>query len=246
MNNNTLLPTRRRTAWAATVALGLTAAVLLPGCSGGGKSSEDDLAIEGAIPIAYVKRVNTIGMNPTNGAPSEPGGDLMVRELSSPSAIEHNLTESITQGQGDASDPEVSYNGKKILFSLKCPASNTSQVDGVKACTGHWNIWEYDMTGATLTTGKFHRLTSSTEDDDVDPAYLPDGRGVVFASNRQTKSKVNQALGHSYYALDEYERERVFNLHTIGLQGGNLTQISFNQSHDRNPVVRPNGDIMLS
>ena len=28
--------------------------------------------------------------------------------------------------------------------------------------------------------------------------------------------------------------------------GGAITQISFNQSHDRNPVVRPNGDIMFS
>ncbi|MFZ5504319.1 MAG: hypothetical protein ACOY7P_02395 [Pseudomonadota bacterium] len=237
-------PSPRRAAWVA--ALGLAAAAVLPACSGSGSSDEDSLSIEGAVPIAYVKRVNTIGMNPTNGAPGAPGGDLMAKELSSPSATEHNLTAEITQGNGDASDPEVSYDGKKIVFSLRCPASNTSQVDGQAACTGRWNIWEYDMTGATLTTGKFRRLTSSTEDDDVDPAYLPDGRGFVFSSNRQTKSKLDQALGRSYYALDEYERERVFNLHTMSAQGANVQQISFNQSHDRNPVVRPNGDIMFS
>ena len=28
--------------------------------------------------------------------------------------------------------------------------------------------------------------------------------------------------------------------------GGNVTQISFNQSHDRSPTVRQNGDIMFS
>lgn len=245
MSPHAKLTMPRRAAWAAA-ALGLLAAAVLPGCSGSDKSDEDSLSIEGAVPIAYVKRVNTLGVNPTNGAPSAPGGDLMVKEMSSPSATEHNLTESITQGNGDASDPEVSYNGKKIIFSLKCPTSNTSQVDGQPACTGRWNIWEYDMTDATLTTGKFRRLTSSTEDDDVDPAYLPDGRGFVFTSNRQTKSKLNQALGRSYYALDEYERERVFNLHTMSATGTNIQQISFNQSHDRNPVVRPNGDIMFS
>ncbi|MFO1339681.1 MAG: hypothetical protein U1F53_15895 [Burkholderiaceae bacterium] len=244
--SNAHLPQPRRLAW-ALIALGLGAAVALPGCSGsGGKSDEDSLSIEGAVPIAYVKRASTMGMNPTNGAPFAEGGDLMVKEMSSPSATEHNLTDSITQGHGDASDPEVSYNGKKIVFALKCAASNTSMVDGVKACTGRWNIWEYDMTGATLTTGKLHRITSSTDDDDVDPAYLPDGRGFVFTSNRQTKSKINQALGRSYYALDEYERERVFNLHTMSGTGTNIQQISFNQSHDRNPVVRPNGDIMFS
>ncbi|MBT9598350.1 MAG: hypothetical protein IV094_20375 [Vitreoscilla sp.] len=234
-----------RLAWAA-LAAALFAGLALPGCSGSGKSEEDSLSIEGAVPIAYVKRVNTMGMNPTNGAPSAPGGDLMVKEMSSPSAKEHNLTEDITQGNGDASDPEVSYDGKKIIFSLKCPASNTSLVDGKPACTGRWNIWEYNMTEGGLTKGTFRRLTDSTTDDDVDPYYLPDGRGFVFSSNRQTKSKLNQALGRSYYALDEYERERVFNLHTMSAQGTNIQQISFNQSHDRNPVVRQNGDIMFS
>ena len=49
-----------------------------------------------------------------------------------------------------------------------------------------------------------------------------------------------------YFALDEYERERVLNLHTMDNDGGNITQISSNQSHDRNPVVRDNGNIMFS
>ena len=38
----------------------------------------------------------------------------------------------------------------------------------------------------------------------------------------------------------------MLNLHTMDPQGGAITQISVNQSHDRNPVVRPNGDIMFS
>ncbi|MEP6505255.1 MAG: hypothetical protein ABJD97_18110, partial [Betaproteobacteria bacterium] len=91
----------------------------------------------------------------------------------------------------------------------------------------------------------FKRLTSSA-DDDIHPVYLPAGQGIVFTSNRQTKSHLNQALGHTYYALDEYERERVFNLHTMAADGTNITQISYNQSHDRNPVIRPNGQIMFS
>ena len=67
--------------------------------------------------------------------------------------------------------------GKKIIFSLKCPASNTSLVDGKPACTGRWNIWEYNMTEGGLTKGTFRRLTASTADDDgpvVDEQ--PDGR----------------------------------------------------------------------
>lgn len=207
-------------------------------------------ALASDTPIAYVKRANTIMANPTNGAPTAPGGDLIIRERSSPSAPEYNITERFTQGQGDASGPEVSYDGKKLLFAMRCPTTNTAMISlgnvSVRACTGRWNIWEYDMSSGGLTGGTFRRLTASLSDDDVDPTYLPGGRGVVFTSNRQTKSHLNQALDQSYYALDEYERERVFNLHTMDADGGSITQISFNQSHDRSPVVRQNGEIMFS
>src|SRR5689334_15369332 len=198
-------------AWAGALGLAVTAA----GCGSGSASDASTLTVNGDVAIAYAKRANSIGLNPTNGAPTAPGGDLMLREKSSASAIEHNLTAQFTLGKGDAQNPDVSYDGKKIVFSMRCPASNPVTINGQPACTGHWNIWEYDMTTGGLTGGTFRRLTSSTGADDVDPTYLPAGRGYVFTSNRQTKSSVNQALGYSYFALDEYERERVFNLHTM-------------------------------
>jgi hypothetical protein len=219
----------------------------LAGCTGGSTDSTG-VTVQGDVPVAYVQRANTITMNPTGGAPFAAGGDLLIREKSSPSAPEHNITASITQGNGDVSDPEVSYDGKKLVFALRCPTSNTSTVNGQPACTGRWNIWEYDMSTGGITGGSFRRITSSTTDDDVDPAYLPAGRGFVFTSNRQTKSRLTQPVGpgNTYYALDEYERERVLNLHTMDKDGNNIQQISFNVSHDRNPVVRPNGDILFS
>jgi hypothetical protein len=227
----------------ALVALGVLS---LAACGGGSKSDSSTVTVQGDVPIAYAKRVNTIGLNPTNGAPTAPGGDLMIREKSSPSAPEHNITAQFTLGKGDAATPEVSWDGKKILFSMRCPTDNAVTIGGAPACTGHWNIWEYDMTTGGLTGGTFKRLTASTGDDDIHPVYLPAGQGIVFTSNRQTESHLNQALGHSYYALDEYERERVFNLHTMAMDGSAITQISYNQSHDRNPVIRPNGQIMFS
>jgi hypothetical protein len=227
----------------ALVAVGVLS---LSACGGGSKSASSTVTVSGDVAIAYAKRVNTIGLNPTNGAPTAAGGDLIIREKASPSAPEHNITTQFTLGKGDAATPEVSYDGKKILFSMRCPSSNAVTIGGVAACTDHWNIWEYDMTTGGITGGTFRRVTASTADDDFHPVYLPSGQGIVFTSNRQTKSKTAQALGHSYYALDEYERERVFNLHTMALDGTGITQISFNQSHDRNPVIRPNGQIMFS
>lgn len=242
-----------RLARAAAAALALAALAALVSCSGNGTSSAGDrIIVNGDVPIAYVKRSTDLRINPTDGTNSAPGGDLMLREASSASATEHNLTARFTQGQGDASDPEVSYDGRRIVFSLRCPASNTSTVDGTatgeRACTGRWNLWEYTVggSGAALALGSFRRLTASTEHDDVDPVYLPANRGIVFSSNRQAKSHLSQALGRSYYAADEYERERVLNLHTMATDGSGIRQISFNQSHERNAVIRPNGDIMFA
>ena len=229
---------------ATAVAAGLLT-LQLSGCSSS-EGSASAVVVSGAVPIAYAKRADTIVTNPTNGAPTAPGGDLMIRELSSASAIEHNITASITQGKGDVNSLDVSYDGKKIVFAMTCPSSNTSTIAGAPACTGRFNIWEYDMTGGGLSGGKLRRVTSTGTADDVEPTYLPGGTGFVFSSNRQTASHINQALGQNYFALDEYEREQVFNLHTMASDGSNITQISFNQSHDRNPVVRPNGQIMFS
>ena len=229
-------------AWVAAALMTMQIA----GCGAKTDSSTSAVVVSGGVPIAYAKRANTIVTNPTNGAPTAPGGDLIVRELSSASAIEHNITAGITQGNGDVNSLDVSYDGKKIVFAMTCPTSNTSTIGGAPACTGRFNIWEYDMTSGGLAGGTLRRVTSTSTADDVEPTYLPGGTGFVFSSNRQTASHVNQALGQSYFALDEYEREQVFNLHTMATDGSNITQISFNQSHDRNPVVRPNGQIMFS
>jgi hypothetical protein len=226
-------------------AWGCASLALLAGCSGGSTSESSTLTVAGDVPIAYAQRVNTISINPLTVGGTASGGDLMIREKSSPSAAEHNITAQFTQGNGDAQSPDVSFDGNKIVFSMRCPATNTSMIGNQPACTGRWNIWEYDMTTGGLTGGTFRRLTNGPGDD-VEPSYLPNGKGYVFTSNRQTTTSVNQGLGHSYIALDEYERETVFNLHTMDAQGANITQISVNQSHDRNPTVRPNGDIMFS
>jgi len=226
----------------------LAVATALAACSGS-DSPGDAAVVHGDVPIAYVKRAAAVGLNPTDGANFAPGGDLLLREKSSPSAAEHNLTAAITQGQGDVSDPEVSYDGRRIVFALRCPSRNTSTVDGQPACTDRWNIWEYDM-GAigsgSLLGGRLRRLTHSSSADDVDPVYLPGRRGIVFSSNRQAKSSLDQALGRAYFAADEYERERVMNLHSMAADGSGVQQISFNMSHERNPVVRPNGDLMFA
>ena len=80
---NAKTQTRRPWHAIAACAAGTATMVLISAC---GSGSNDTVDVNGDVAIAYAKRANTIMMNPTDGAPFAPGGDLMVREKSSPSA----------------------------------------------------------------------------------------------------------------------------------------------------------------
>jgi hypothetical protein len=83
----------------------------------------------------------------------------------------------------------------------------------------------------------------------VAPQFLPDGR-VVFTSTRQRQS---QAIlldegNPQFIAQDEARTEPAFVLHVMDNtgDGSSIHQISFNQSHDRDPTVLANGRVMWS
>ncbi len=216
-------------------------------CSGSGSS----VTVEGDVPIAYVKRSNTVPLNPTDAGNTGSGGNLYIREKSSPSATEYNITGSVTAGQGDVSRPEVSYDGKKIVFAMRCAANTPcSQETGNTNQDTTWSIWEYDFSKAkNLNEGVLRRVMSLADarnGDDFDPTYLPGGQGFVFTSRRQAKSSSATPGQPGYVALDEYEREGVAVLHTMKPDGSDIQQISFNQSHDRSPTILQNGRIMYS
>jgi hypothetical protein len=212
--------------------LTLSGLAILSGCSSG-----DSNTVNGDVPIAYVMRPTGSLGNPTSSIEFSPGGDLYIREKSSASAPDINVTGSYTKGQGDVSDPEVSYDGTKLLFSMRGPTD------------AGWRVWEYDVAHKALRGPIACTVASGTTPagDDVDPAYLPDGR-IVFVSNRQEKSHqlMTQQGMTDFSYLDEYERERATTLHVMNADGTNCHQISYNQSHDRNPTVLQTGEIMYS
>ncbi|MEI2726167.1 MAG: hypothetical protein V9H26_22430 [Verrucomicrobiota bacterium] len=81
--------------------------------------------------------------------------DLQTREL----------TTLLADPQGGVRDPQVSYDGKKILFSYRPGGAE------------QYHLYEINADGAALK-----QITSGPYDD-FEPAYLPDG-GLVFVSSR--------------------------------------------------------------
>lgn len=226
----------------------------LIGCGGGIGDEGPDPGISD-YPIAYVKRPTPVDNQvmppiPLQKDTRDPlffaaGGDLYLRTLPTISAPETNITSSVTQGTGDVKDVDVSFDGTKLVFSLRLEDPNPND-DIVPT----WNIYEYD-----LETSQLHRILNATAEDgdDIDPHYLPDGR-IIFSSTRQIYSKtlrldediINDNNKGAYAALDEARNDNAFVLHVMDPDGTNLKQVSFNQSHDLDPTVLSTGEVIFT
>ncbi len=249
-----------------------TAAVFLAGC--GQEDPILDAAGEDGSPviedfsIAYIKR--PVGaLDSTRGPRSIPPfpeeldnndpeagitpGDVYIRDLSSPSAPETNITSHITaavpgvKSAGDVSDLEVSYDGSKLVFALHEGMYTAINDDEDQP---RWNIYEFDITQAVIPGANPRKVMNDLEAQkghDADPHYLPDGR-IVFVSDRQTSSRGLQAITGlpTTPTLDEERRDPALVLHIMDATGGNIKQLSFNQSHEFNPTVLRNGKILFA
>lgn len=214
----------------AFVGLVVSTGVYLVSCG----TSTSPVAQEDLPGIAFVTRsVDSVG-NPLDPIEFTPGGDLFTLVPGTPSGTLRNLTEDLTNGVGDVSDPEIFPQTEKdsfrLVFSMK-----KSQAD-------NWHLYEVTVNADGTRAATPEQLTCGSSNE-VDPNYLPDSR-IVFSSDRP---------GH----LDEYERRRSTVLHILDrgnarlpnqpeCDSGEVVQISFNQSHDRNPVVLRDGTIAYS
>ena len=221
--------------------------------------SENEQPVVKDFPIVYVKRKidragenndRPINPNPRDVAVFNPGGQLIIRDFSASGSPETNISARIPQiaavdnvkTAGDISDPDVSYDGERIVF-----AAHEGMYDGRDPDEQPtWNIWEYDIPTDTLRRVIVSDLIAE-EGNDVDPYYLPDDR-IVFTSDRQARSvALLTELGGTPVASEDEDRRRpAFVLHVMDRAGQGIKQISFNQSSDRNPIVMRDGSIVYS
>ncbi|MGH8177084.1 MAG: hypothetical protein ACREV5_12560 [Steroidobacter sp.] len=172
----------------------------------------------------------------------EIGADLFMRDRASTSAPEVNLTSGETGGLGDVRDLDVSYDGSRVIFSMRAQFIENADEEDQPT----WNIWEFDATTDTLRR-VIQSDTVEEEGHDLMPHYLPDGR-IVFTSTRQRQSRaiLLDESKPQFAAQDEDDREPAFVLHVMDSDGTNIHQVSFNQSHDLDPAVLANGKIVYT
>ncbi len=240
------MQTGRLESFSAIKIMGLSAALLIQTACGGGDDKSEAVALNlQDVAIAFIKRPTPRDQNgdiasndmrdPTNFTE---GGDLYVQKSATSSAKAVNVTNQLTSGRGDVKDVNVSYDGTKLIFSLRLEDLSGGQN------TPRWYIYEYDITNDSITQLTF---AGSDDGDDVSPNYLSDGR-IIFSSNRQTISKTirSNELRGSFIALNEDRRNSAFALHVLETNGS-YTQVSFNRSNDLDPIIlKDSGRVLFS
>ncbi|OOZ39550.1 hypothetical protein BOW53_11140 [Solemya pervernicosa gill symbiont] len=192
--------------------------------------------------IAYVKRPITESEDLRQRLGFIEGGDLYLRDLASPSAAESNITLIETEGLGDVRDVESSFDGDRLLFSLRKPDIEGADPEDQPT----WNIWEYEIDSGILQRIIADDLTAEGGQD-LAPHYLPDGR-IIFSSTRQQQAKavlVDEGKPQ-FTAEDEDRREYAAMLHVMNSDGSDIHQVSFNPSHDLDPTLLSSGKVLFS
>jgi len=239
---------------AALISL-LSAAAITVGCGGSGDGvsigtgqDADPVVID--FPIAYIKA--PIPTNDTGDFQQDDlreqitfdfGADLFFRDRASPGALAVNITGELTQGLAAIRDVEIAFDGSALVFAMRFPFDPNLAEEDLPT----WNIWRYTFQGAVLERVITSDLTSEIGHD-IMPKYLPDGR-IMFSSTRQTQSQavlLDEGGKPGFPALDEDQNEFAFNIHLMNDDGTGIQQVSYNQSHDLDPAVMGNGQVVFS
>ncbi|PHQ27542.1 hypothetical protein CLH62_02695 [Marinobacter guineae] len=241
------------------LAIALGSLAVLSGCLSSSDSQQaDPVVVEN--PVAYVERSllfdeNTGALVEDNLAdPSafRPGARLLLKASATADAETRDIASRAFAGpqflddngqlRYDVKDLHVSHDGSRLLFAMRAPEIEDADDEDQPT----WNIWEYDV-----STDALRRIIDSDvtarAGQDVAPAYLPDGR-IIFSSTRQRISKaVLLDEGKPQYSgLDEEGDSPALVLHVMDDDGQNIEQITFNQSHDLDPMVADDGTIVFS
>jgi hypothetical protein len=117
---------------------------------------------------------------------------------------------------GTLRDPDVSYDGTKIVFSMR---KDMEQDD--------YHLYDY-----CVSTGTVRQLTFGLGFADVEPCYLPDGN-ILFASTRCMQ------------IVDCWWTE-VVNFYLCDSDGRFMRRIGFDQVHTNYPRVLPDGRVIYT
>lgn len=244
---------------------GVLVAIALVGCGGGGGSADggqkpDPVVVD--LPIAYVERPIPVDEDGNPVFPDvfepdafNPGAKLILKERATAQATPVDISSAAFPRENypvedypdgplyDVKEVSAHPDGNRLVFAMRAPDIPSADDDDQPT----WNIWEYHLQSKVLRRIITTDIVAEAGQD-IAPRYLPDGR-ILFASTRQTRSKaiLLDDGKPQYSAGTEQNRNRpAYVLHTMKDDGTDIQQITYNQSHDIQPGVLPDGRVFYA
>jgi hypothetical protein len=179
-------------------------------------------------PLLFVKQVPAMfshQLTQYQGSCARPGGGIFV--LDHPGrALEPRQLAKGALPPGSYQHPEVSFDGQRVLFAF-CHVESTPR-DRETHIDRFFHLYEMNSDGTglrQLTEGSF---------DDFAPRYLPSGEILFISTRRGGFHRCGRGPCASY------------TLALANRDGSNPRPISFHETHEWDPVVLPDGNILYT
>ena len=195
-----------------------------------------------AQPIVFVSRAQYPGDH-HNTATMFQTGELNANKFRGPGAIKlidfadgGKITTLLEVRDGIVRDIDVSFDGKRILFSMRCNRDDDYHIYEMSLVgeKGSGPFSRNDPKGASqkrdLTPFPLKQLTFGPGISDIDPIYLPNGQ-ILFGSTREPKFCM-------------CNRHIMCNLFTMDADGANIQQIGHSTLHEGHASLLPDGRVI--
>ncbi len=135
----------------------------------------------------------------------------------------------LSAGFASAADPEISYDGRRVLFA------------GQRQAGERWAIFEMKVDGSDV------RLVTSGPDDLRQPAYLPTVHTIVADPNKGTEPREQLGyVGSSSTLRNEGGDAPLASLFSIKPDGSAPRRLTFTLGDELDPAVLPDGRVLYA
>ena len=160
--------------------------------------------------------------------------------------LETGDIERVSPGMGKTSCAWIHPNGKKVMFAST--HSNDASEEQQKAeyemresGTARKYSWDYDaefeIYEYDLETKEYKNLTN-TEGYDAEGAYSPDGKHIIFGSNRQAYDGTMSEADQKAFKLD---KKFPMEIYTSDADGSNVNRLTSTDGYDGGPFFSADG-----
>jgi len=160
--------------------------------------------------------------------------------------LETGDIERVSPGMGKTSCAWIHPDGKQVMFAsthedAEAESDQKKEFEERESGTARKYSWDYDadfeIYEYDLETEEYKNLTN-TKGYDAEGAYSPDGKKIVFASNRQAYDGSMSEDDQKYFKLD---KKFAMEIYTADADGSNVKRLTNVDGYDGGPFFSADG-----